>query len=362
MIRYRAYPLERNDSKNYDDIGFFVFDQNMKKIWGDEVKMPYTEKQINNVAYGVSSNANVLMLVANRESEKYQAFVIDTKGELKTHDLDLSTEKYVRKLKIKENKQGNFACAGYYANGIEFKYNPFTGGKFVFNVNGLLYFEIDGNGKLLTQNSFDFSKEFIQQNLSDRQKKSVEKREEKGKAGILDLILLEFTVKEDGSAWFIGERQYAANEFWGPRKQYVYHFSNIVVMKVNPNGELAWMKKLPKNQAGLRGVGQMSIAYMQGDKADYVAFVDNPKNIELSPEDGVPSAHKDGHGGFITTYKINHQTGALEKHTICDLTDIKGTKAHQFKTNRIFKVNNGEFLTEIYIKRKEDAMVKFKLN
>ncbi len=106
----------------------------------------------------------------------------------------------------------------------------------------------------------------------------------------------------------------------------------------------------------------MSFAYMQGNDSDYIAFVDNPKNIELSPEDGVPSAHKDGRGGFITTYKIDNETGNLGKHTICDLTDIDGTKAYQFKTNRIFKVGNGQFLTEIYIKRKEDAMVKFKIN
>ena len=133
-------------------------------------------------------------------------------------------------------------------------------------------------------------------------------------------------------------------------------------MKVNKDGELDWMRKLPKNQAGIYGVGQMSFAYMEGKKADYVAFVDNPKNISLSAKDGVPASHHDGKGGFLTTYKIDHETGELEKHTICDLNHLGKYKAYQFKVTRILNAGNGNFLMEVYIKGKQDMMVKFAIN
>jgi len=360
LIQYRLHPVNKNDKINYDEIGFYVFDNNMDKIWGNELKMPYTEAQINNVAYAVSSKGKALMLVANREKKDYQLFTIDN-GKLTQHDLGISTKQLVRKLVVKEGKDGNFVCGGFYANGIEFKMS-FSGGTFSFNVNGLMYFVMDDEGSVSNKKNYDFTKEFIKQNLSDRQKKKVEGREAKGKAGIADLSLVKFIIKDNGSAYFIGERQWTRKEFYGASQQYVTHLSNVVVIKVTSDGELAWMKKLAKNQAGVNGAGQMGIAYMEGKDADYVAYIDNPKNIALDASGGVPVAHKDGLGGFLTTYKIDHNTGNLEKHTICDMKNIKGYRAYQFKPSRIIKAGSGIFLMEIYIKKKQDTMVKFELN
>ena len=324
--------------------------------------MPYTEKSMNNVAYTVSSNGNAKVLTTNNKKKSYELITVNTSGELSVNDIGVSADQLVRNMKIKEDNNGNFVCGGFYANGIEFTFNPFSGGAFIFNANGLMYIEFDKNGKLLKHQNIDFSEDFIQQNLSDKQKKAVEGREKKGKAGILDLFVTNFIVKEDGSSYFIGERQYVRNEFWGPQQKQVYHFSNVIVIKVDKDGNLVWMKKLPKNQAGITGCGQMSIAYIEGKTADYVAYVDNPKNIKLSAEGGVPVAHKDGLGGYLTTYKIDHATGNLEKHTICDLNNINKIRAYQFKTWRIIKANEGVFLMEIYIKEKKDTMVKFELN
>ena len=360
MIYYRLYPVNKNDKINHDEIGFYVFDNKMNKLWGSEVKMPYTEAQINNVAYSIGSDGKARMLVANREKKEYQLFIIDKTGKLTEKNLGISTDQLVRKLKVKEGKDGKFVCGGFYANGIEFKMT-FSGSSFVFNVNGLMYFKFDKNGNVSDKKNFDFTKDFIKQNLSDKQKAKVEKREADGKAGINDLFLLNFSIKDDGSAYFVGETQYLRTEFWGPQQKQVYHFSNAVIIKVNKDGTLAWMKKLAKNQAGLNGAGQMGIAYLEGKNADYVAYIDNPKNIALDANGGVPKAHKDGLGGFLTTYKIDHKTGNLEKHTLCDLKNINGYTAYQVKPWRIFKAGNNIFLMEIYIKKKKDTMVKFEL-
>jgi len=360
MINYRLYPLIKKDALNYDDIGFFVFDESMDKIWGQEVKMPYTEAQINNVAYSVSSKGNGMMLVVNRESKVYEVISTNASGEVKTNKLDVSAEKIVRSMKIKELENGNFLCAGFYANGIEYN---FMGGSFKYNINGLMYFMVNPEGELLKNFTYDFTEDFIKQNLSKKQKAKVEKREKDGKAGIADLLLLDFVLKPDGSALFIGERQYVEKPAFGPNSNKTYYkFQNAVIIRVEKDGTLAWMKKLPKNQYGFNGGGQMSIAYMEGKTADYVTFVDNPKNINLDANGGVPERHSDGHGGFLTAYKIDQKTGDLEKHTICELNDIKGVRAYQFKTTRIIKSSDGVFLMEIYIKGKKDTMVKFQIN
>ena len=249
---------------------------------------------------------------------------------------------------------------GYYANGMDFKFSM-GGSTLSFNTNGLMYFEINKDGKLLSNKNFDFPSDFIKQNLNERQKKSVDKREADGKAGINDLVLTNFTIKDDGSTVIVGEQQYFRKEFYGPSQKVVYHFSNIVVLKINSAGELAWMKKLAKNQAGIKGGGQMSISYMEGKEFDYIAFVDNPKNISLDANGGIPAAHKDGAGGFLTTYKVDGATGNLEKHTLCDLNKIGKYKAYQFKAYRVIKATESIFLMEVYIKGKKDTMVKFEM-
>lgn len=361
MIKFRLYPKNKKDAINYDEIGFFVFDNEMNKIWGKEIKMPYTEKQMNNVAYAVSSTGKVLMLLTNNKDETYEAFLFNDSGKLNAIDLNLSSEQYVRRIIVKEQKNGEFVCSSFYADGINMSYNPIGGLQSVFNANGLMYFRISNEGEVSDAKKFDFSKGFIQQNLNKKQKTAVAKKEKDGTAGILDLIIKKVNVKDDG-VYIIGERQYFRKEFWmGPQTKTVYHFANIVAMKINNKGELVWMKKLPKHQAGIEGCGQMSIAYMEGEGADYVAYVDNPKNIRLS-ERGVPIAHKDGLGGYLTTYKIDNKTGALEKHTICDMNKIDKYKAYQFKVTRIFEALDGVFLMEFYAKGKKDVMVKFELN
>lgn len=361
LATYRCAPKEKDDAKNNDKIGFYVFDAAMKSVWGQEVTMPYTEKNMNNVSTAVGSNGEVKFIITNNVKKTYEVLNINTKGVITVIELGISAKQLVRNLDIKENQTGGFVCGGWYANGIEVTFNPFNGAQAIFNANGLMFIQLDKTGKLVKHQNFEFSKEFIQQNLSQNQKEAVAAREKEGKAGIFDLFMTNFIVKPDGSAFFVGESMYTRNEFWGPSQTLVYHFSNVVVIKVDATGKLSWMKKLPKNQAGVQGCGQMGIAYLEGLNADYVAFVDNPKNIALSANGGVPAAHKDGAGGFLTTYKIDHATGALEKHTICELTNINGTEAFQFKTIRVFKSKEDTFLFEVYIKGKKDMTVKIQL-
>src|SRR5664279_1928418 len=63
LVSYRLAPEFRNDKKNYDRIGFQVFDEHLNKIWGNEFKMPYTEAIMDNTAFSVDAKGNAYMLV-----------------------------------------------------------------------------------------------------------------------------------------------------------------------------------------------------------------------------------------------------------------------------------------------------------
>lgn len=361
LIRYRNVPISKKDAENYDILGFHVFDNDLKKLWGKEVKMPYTEKDMNNLCFGVLSSGDAFMIAQKNTDKTLELFNINSSG-LTKKKLAVSGDFHYMKINLREDTEGNLVCAGLYSEtAIDFKFS-FGGGSFSYNTNGLIYFKTNTDGEILAYKDYEFPLELIQQYVSNRIKKRAEKREDKGKAGIEDLKLVEMINQEDGSTVFVCERQYVRSEMWGTQTKSVYHFYNIVVMKIEADGSLAWIKKIPKNQAGVEGKGQMSIKYIKGDGYHYVLYVDNPKNLNISLEDN-PATHKDGMGGFLTACKIDDSNGKYEKHTVLDMRDIEGKVAHQFRVTRIYEVNVEDqiFSMEAYLKGKKDAMIRIQL-
>ncbi len=364
LIRYRNKPKVKDDSKNKDILGFYVFDNKFNQIWGKEVKMPHTEEDMNNLAYSVTGDGTAFMLAKINKSKSFELITVTEAG-LKNQKLPIKKGLLFDEFHLKESANGNILAAGYYNNGTEFKAD-WTGSMTLSrNVNGLYVFEIGKDGIVNWEHDYPFSLKLIKQYLSDRQKKKADKRESKEKAGINDLLLRNFIVNDDGSIVIIGEVSYTRKEMWMTSMTYVTHFSNMVVTKIDPSGNLAWQKKLPKNQAALankyESVGGLGMSYIQGEGAHYLIFADNRKNAKLTM-DKPAEPHKGGFGGYLTAYKIDDDTGEIEKHLILDLTDIKGVKAYQFYVTRIFEAMDKTFLLEVYIKGKKDMVVKMELN
>ncbi len=363
LIRYRNKPTKRDDSKSNDVLGFYVFDNKFDQLWGKEVKMPYTEEDMNNLAYSVSGDGTAFMLARINKDKSFELISVTDAG-LKNQKLPIKEGLLFDKFHLKESANGNVLAAGYYNNGTEVKASWTGSMSFSKNVNGLYVFELGKDGSVIWENDYPFSLKLIKQYLSNRQKKKADAKESKETAGINDLLLRDFNVNDDGSIVIVGEVNYSRKEMWMTSMQTVTHFGNMVVTKIDSAGNLVWQKKLPKNQAEvaksylvLSGLG---MSYMQGKDAHYLMFVDNRKNATLKM-DKPAEPHKGGFGGYLTAYKIDDATGEIEKHLILDLTDIDGVKAYQFTVTRIFKALDKTFLLEVYIKGKKDMMVKMEL-
>ncbi|MEO8086458.1 MAG: hypothetical protein ABI763_06545 [Bacteroidota bacterium] len=361
MIRYRLKPLEKDDAKNYDVMGFFVFDNNFEKQWGGEVKMPYTEKEMNNIAYGVTKDGKAFMLARLNDGKRFELLSISSDLKATPNKIDIDGNLMFQELKMFETADGNLTCIGYYANGVDFKVNWTGSGTLSWNMNGILDWKMDVNGKVLQKHDFEFPLDLINQYESKREKGKNEKREGQGKAGINDLKIIDVVLNADGSTIIVGEQQYVRKEMKGTQMSNISYYADLVATKFDASGKIQWMKKLPKTQISTMGKGGLSVKYIKGADASYILYLDNPKNIDLQLSE-VPAKHEEGRGGYLTAYKIDDATGNIEKHTITDVHDIKGTEAFQFKTSRIFQASDKNFLLEIYIKGKEDTMVKLQLS
>lgn len=361
LIQYKTKPETRNDAKNFDNLGFYVFNAStLDKIWGGEVKMPYTEKQMNNLAYTVAKDGTAYMLAYIVESKTFELFTIKSTLKLTTSKVALDGNLYFKEFKLSETLDGNLSATGYYANGIDFAVNWTGSSVLIFNTNGILQFKMAPDGKILEKFDFEFPLALINQFESDRAKEKNAKREGKGKAGIEDLRMIDLYMGPDGSTTVIGEQQYMRNEMYMTSTRNFFYYADVIITKFDKAGKLLWQKKLPKTQYGFEGKGQMGVRYIKGNGTNYVLFLDNVKNANIGAND-VPAKHQDGKGGYLTAYKLDDATGAVTKHTLFDMTDINGVEAFQFKTPRIFDASDKVFMLEIYLKGKQDAMVKMEL-
>lgn len=173
-------------------------------------------------------------------------------------------------------------------------------------------------------------------------------------------MLKKLSIDSEGGFVVIGEREYSQTSGDGKTSSTTYCFDDILVAKIDSMGKLVWIKKLPKIQrGGRRGVGS-SFKWIYTGNHHYLLYLDNVKNLNL-PIDKVPEPHIDGAGGFLTSYKINDATGAVVKASILDTRNVDGTFVTQFRIDRMFSIDDNEFLIEMYKKKNEDVMIRVKM-
>ncbi|RED43167.1 hypothetical protein DFQ10_10679 [Winogradskyella eximia] len=380
MVQYRKKPEVKRDTKSYDIIGVNVYDFTLNPVWSNEYKMPYTERRMNLLDFAVDSEGHGYMLSkvfhddSNKDKKKkkdkdanyhMELFrLLDGSDNIEITKIVLD-DKFINGISLFESSDDFMICAGFYTNGLNNR---------LANSDGLFTFKIDKNGELVEKKSHEIPVEVLNQYVSDRTKKKNNKKDEKDKAEFINLQLRDLVIYNDGSLVLIGEQTFVVQHRTSSgRIYYTFHNNDMLISKIDPNGDLAWMKKLPKRQSGAPKMGQvydtsktyqggMSYSYFYTNGNHYLVYLDNVKNIDL-PLNKIPAKHSDGHGGYLTAYKINDTTGDVEKDNIFDTRNVtKKLEVHQFSNNRVIKTAENEFVIEFYKKKKEDVLIKVKIN
>jgi len=365
LIQYRR-KVEK-DNEAHDSVGFFVFDRNLKQLWTKESKLPYTQKKMEITDYSIDSEGNIYMLAAvSNEGTDIKKCLYGKAGyhfELLrlTNDSKEITKatisienKSIRDVSLFESPKNYMICAGFYNKNNNVKNQS--------NIDGVFTFKAGKDGAIYDDHTYEIPLEILNQYASQKTQNKNEKKEEKGKAEFEDLTMKNVVLQSDGSILLIGEQVYSVtttstSSTGGMSSHTSYYYNDMLVTKINTDGSLAWMKKLPKRQMGLKGRGGLSFKYIYCNNNHYLLFLDNIKNQNLTIND-VPAFHVDEAGGFLTAYEITDSNGEIKKHSIFDTKEVKGTPVYQFSTGRILRISSNEFIVEVYKKGKEDVLIK----
>lgn len=321
LVSYRKYTDIKDDAKSKDVLGFFVFDQDLKLIWGDEFRMPYTEKIMDNDDFAVDSKGTAYLLSkvyegkraekAGDEPNYHYEILKFGQGftELKQIKIRLD-DKFINDIYLAENMQGEMICGGFYRTVFKSVSKGIIHG---LNVDGAFLVKIDQNDSLykLQKGYYEFPSEILSEFEKRSTANAVERKDKKDEAEVPSVYLRNFLVADDGSYVFVGE-EYLIEERTMPSsdgsstKYFKYVFGDIYAMKIGVNGEMAWAKKIPKSQEGKLGLGSMSykLFYCKGDY--YFFYIDNIKNLNLAP-DKVPYRYLDQAAGLLMVSKIDEK-------------------------------------------------------
>jgi hypothetical protein len=376
LVTYSKKPEFKNDKKSFDIIGLYSFDGNLKKISNTEITMPYTERRMDNLDYQIDNKANLYMLTkvyhddSNDDKKSRNDTIANYHIELFTLRTDSdkmnitkieNKEKFITRLWMFDLPAGGSFIGGYYNNG--------KGRNFEENCDGIILFKIKEDGSLADQFTYEIPLDLINEYKTEKEQKKNAKKEEKGEgAKITNLKLKDLVMHKDGSIIIAGEQEYTitttstsfSNGSSSTHTSTSYFYNDIVVTKINPDGKLGWMKKIPKYQRGGLGKGGMSYKFFSNETDNFFVFLDNVKNIDL-PLDKSPAMHSDRHGGYLTAVKINEQSGEITKGSILNAREIEDFELYQFSVDRLIKTSNTTFVLEAYKKKKEDVMIKVTL-
>ncbi|MCD6069366.1 MAG: hypothetical protein K0S33_4192 [Bacteroidetes bacterium] len=267
-------PFEKYSKEKFS---YKVFDANANEIWSAALELPYTDKAFTISNYRVDNDGNVFMLAsiekekADRERKKpryrYEliSYLYKTKSVKET---EISIEdKFITDVAFRINEKGNIVIGGFYSN------------KTSYGLAGTFFLSMDRESrKVLSSGYKDFSTEFLGEFMSARR---AEKHKELYNYSIDYLV-----TKSDGGVYMIGEQYYMYTvtttdpKTGATHTTYHYYYNDIIVVSVNPDASIAWVKKVPKLQHTTNDNGYYSSYSMDvvGDKL-YLIYNDNPKNL-----------------------------------------------------------------------------------
>lgn len=281
------------DSREVERFGFHVYDRDMKELWHEDIALPYEEELFSVADYTVDEAGNVYLTgklynevrrnkLRGEANYKYIILAYKNGGkDFKEYELDLE-DKFITDVRIAALPNGDIACAGFYSD------------KGTFSIKGSCFLRVNGEtGELMKVSSSEFGIDFITQNMTERQEEKAKKKVAKGKrVELYEYDLDNLIIRKDGGVVLVGEQYFVrevttttvgANGATTTTTTYHYYYNDIIVVNINPSGDIEWTQKIAKRQHSVNDGGFYS-SYAMAVHEDklFFFFNDDPRNLNYT--------------------------------------------------------------------------------
>jgi hypothetical protein len=328
IVVFTRQPSEKREQ----EFAMTVFDSDFNEVWAKDARLPYGRKNFSVDEYQVDKNGNVFLLGvvytegSNRMERKgkptYQydliAYMRDSTLDIQEYKIMLK-DKFITELTFRVADDGDLVFSGFYSE------------KDAKGMKGTCFFKINPKTKDMTSVSTrEFGFDFVTQNLSERSKEraktAVANDNKEKEPELFSYNLDKLILRSDGGAiliaeqYFIEERSNNFNNFGSPygmggmspysyyspyyssfynpysfyspygynsyrrnngRNDLYYHYNDIIVVNIRPDGEIDWAARIPKRQLSSNDGGLFS-SYAMSIVADklYFTYNEDPRNLD----------------------------------------------------------------------------------
>jgi hypothetical protein len=302
-----------------------LLDKDLASLWEKEIVPPYKDEFFALDNFIVAANGDVYMMatvskdksVMSRQERRSMPTYYHTvlmyehqADNLKEYKVSLDP-KFISDVKMTINEKGDIICAGFYSN------------KSSASIIGAFYVKIDKETKEITrQGTKEFGPDFLSQFMS-------EKKIEKGKE-LYDYILRHLVLRDDGGAILVAEQYYEVMvQSYDPTTHaytytYYYYYNDIIVVSINPSGEISWAKKIPKYQVSRNDGGYYSsfTFAVSGDKM-YFMFNDHVRNLKNQDESTTKYRYMNNPKKSVAILVTMDSNGNQDRQAMFNNNDLK---------------------------------------
>ncbi len=278
------YPYEKEN-----ELGLFVavYDRDFQMQWDREIIIGGRASNFKLKKFSIDKEGNLAFLskkdfFSNNQPSKYFAYTMKANAS-EVFAFPLQGAEYITDLSLELTNKQDVVCAGFYSE------------QSVNSVKGSYFTKIDfKTGKQSIEKLRPFDSDFILENLSNYEVR-VLKKKLKGGLGleIPNCRLRNAYLRIDGGILLIGEENYfyqktSQSSNQGILVREIFNYNDIVIVNIDPDGEIAWTRKVPKRQVSVNDGGYMlSFASSVIDGKLHLIFNDDPKNLDIAPNDRI---------------------------------------------------------------------------
>ncbi len=342
--------------------GYKVYDSELNVNSEGEYELPFEDGLADITALYLSNTGDFFMAIEEysledgqklkkRSFKSMHIYQITPDG-LDEFSLDMGG-RVARTLILTGNNDNLFTLTGLYSK------SKASGIKGVFSIIA------DFDKKQVISESFeDFSKDFITEGWSDKQKKKADKRASKGKGQpqLYNYIMRNTEVTKNGDIVGSIEQYYVRvvthyNQNGSTTTTYYYYYNDIIAFKINKDGRFAWLKKILKRQVSTNDGGPFSsyARFVDDGKLCFI-FNDSEKNYDengkfiVDDDNTINYARFDKKKNRVALVTLDLEDGEMERKTFFSRKDV-GTVA----VPKLFRIDykNRTMLLYTFLRRKE---------
>lgn len=350
VLIYSMLPKKKKQPERFS---LQVFDNQMDLLWDKEVQLPFNDEKFAVEEYKVDNEGNVYMLgviyqdkarVRRSGSPNYQYVILAYRngGEsVEEYKINLN-KKFITDLTFRVAKNGDLIFSGFYSD------------KGTYSVKGTYFFRLNPTTKeIYNKNLKAFDFDFLTEHLSDNQYNKAKKNAKRGVPELYRYALDDLILRSDGGAVLVAEQYYVQRRYnnnnsygYSPygfgygygfnryrsyndpynryNDDYEYFYNDIIVVNIQPNGEIEWTARIPKQQVTRNDGGYYSSYAMSiANGKFYFVYNDNFKNFEPKKKPDKWYSYT-GRNSVITLAEVNKE-GQVEFYPLFSETEASVT-------------------------------------